>query len=560
MSRSRNQPPLIFIVEDHGPQRRNLHEALEDCGFEVWSAGDVATARSHVQELGDRIDVALLDMQLEDPAAPGIYGTDIGFEIRRGQATNLTEFLILTAHPDLDFKKHALRLGAAAYLRKPMPIPEVIHHIRSLAFRRQITASSIPTSKKSRRIVETSFNRNHALARYCQEIMSPTLEWSLGSPTLLLCSDQYGTRLCGGSIRLDELDSRGLFHTVASLAFGRSGTQEPYAIDAPSFPPLKKEQEQELLEELDGGCVVTLAEIRDFRLSAVLKRGRQPEEDPEKLGSIFAGYARSAVTTQLLGVATLWAEMAAHRRTLLAATSRMCLYLGQRQKSLLDKVQGGHLGEAELRELQDLGEDLHTAGQLLADLDEDVEAGEPLDAPSHERVDVIRLVNEVWGKLSDAADLPLDLLHAEGDCVVHAGRSDLSIVIRRILRWLVQRLPSGAQGPKPIAVSCQQDAEGTRITFRDASRRLPLHLREHVFLPFEEADQSPMRPQEDEPDGAGALLSLYLARALVEVRSGGYLEDQTEDLEDEDGHLLVMGLPIASGLVAGQAEPNTCHL
>ena len=60
MSRQETPRLCVLIVEDHEPQRRNLHEELEFCGFEVWSAGDVASARGYIENL-EALDVAVLD-------------------------------------------------------------------------------------------------------------------------------------------------------------------------------------------------------------------------------------------------------------------------------------------------------------------------------------------------------------------------------------------------------------------------------------------------------------------------------------------------------------------
>lgn len=142
-----------------------------------------------------------------------------------------------------------------------------------------------------------------------------------------------------------------------------------------------------------------------------------------------------------------------------------------------------------------------------------------------------------------ASDLPFNLLQVEGKCRVVADPGALAMVIHRLLRWLTQRSRSSSTVPTPIHVAFEQDEEGTRIAFRDASRRLPPHLREHAFLPFADSSPRTLVAEEREPDGAGTFLSLYLSRALMEVKNCGYLEDHTEEMESGEGHFFVVGLP-----------------
>src|ERR1043165_5741503 len=110
------QKKTVVIVEDNESQRLALHTALERRGFRVKSAATVAEARKVIEELGEEIDVMVLDMRLEDPAEPDTTGADIGIALQDEHPTWLPEFLIHSAYALVNYYKLALRLGAAAYL------------------------------------------------------------------------------------------------------------------------------------------------------------------------------------------------------------------------------------------------------------------------------------------------------------------------------------------------------------------------------------------------------------------------------------------------------------
>src|SRR5829696_8302891 len=130
---------LILIVEDEAPQRQALELALKLRGFQAESAGTVAESRALIERLGDKADVVVLDMLLEDRKASKVTGADLGIEFlneRRKRerwedvrSTTLPEFLILSAYAEADYYRKAIDLDVAAYLHKQLKNQdEVIRH------------------------------------------------------------------------------------------------------------------------------------------------------------------------------------------------------------------------------------------------------------------------------------------------------------------------------------------------------------------------------------------------------------------------------------------------
>src|ERR1043165_1183454 len=129
----------VLIVEDRKDQRKDLEEAVTRCGFEVYAAGDVASARGLADKHWEELDVLLLDMDLNDKQEPYTTGADIAIEFRRKKDSFPPESLIYSVKDEIDYYRTALKLGAAAYLLKGKDgLPVVVQHVRVLALRRAL--------------------------------------------------------------------------------------------------------------------------------------------------------------------------------------------------------------------------------------------------------------------------------------------------------------------------------------------------------------------------------------------------------------------------------------
>src|SRR5262245_37778826 len=101
----------VLIVEDRKPLLKLLENQLQQCGFETYSASDVAEARQLAEQHWEELDVALLDMDLDDPNDPLTTGADIGMEFRRKKDGFPPESLIYSAKSQINYYRLALRLG-----------------------------------------------------------------------------------------------------------------------------------------------------------------------------------------------------------------------------------------------------------------------------------------------------------------------------------------------------------------------------------------------------------------------------------------------------------------
>jgi len=117
------QGASVLVLEDDGLLRRQLVAFLERAGADVTGVGNVAGARSALENLA--FDFALLDVHLPDG-----QGTDLLKEDRFGPNTSV---VVMTAEGGVAGAVEAMRLGALDYLTKPFEpgeLPLVFQRVR----------------------------------------------------------------------------------------------------------------------------------------------------------------------------------------------------------------------------------------------------------------------------------------------------------------------------------------------------------------------------------------------------------------------------------------------
>jgi len=122
----------VFLAEDDAALRHLIATVLRADGYEVIEAEDGP-------ELLDRLASTLLDDAPLDPPdtdvivtdvrMPGVSGLDVLLGLRRAQWR--TPVIVMTAHADPAMQRRARRLGAAAFLAKPIELD----HLRAAVAR-----------------------------------------------------------------------------------------------------------------------------------------------------------------------------------------------------------------------------------------------------------------------------------------------------------------------------------------------------------------------------------------------------------------------------------------
>jgi two-component system, OmpR family, phosphate regulon response regulator PhoB len=119
----------ILVVEDESSARQTLRANLQNSGFKVRCAGDVAQAEALVRE--SRPDLVLLDWVL-----PGIPGLPFARWLRRDQRTRDISIVLICERGEEQDKVAALEGGADDYITKPYSGRELLARIKAVMRRR----------------------------------------------------------------------------------------------------------------------------------------------------------------------------------------------------------------------------------------------------------------------------------------------------------------------------------------------------------------------------------------------------------------------------------------
>jgi CheY-like chemotaxis protein len=110
----------VLIVDDHPPLRRALTDYFERGGYSVEATGDRLEAIRHLQSCS--FYAAIIDLKLSGPR--GREGFEL-LELSR-QACPTTRTVMLTSCAGAEEEEEARRLGAVAFLTKPVPLADLM--------------------------------------------------------------------------------------------------------------------------------------------------------------------------------------------------------------------------------------------------------------------------------------------------------------------------------------------------------------------------------------------------------------------------------------------------
>jgi two-component system response regulator DesR len=115
----------VAVVDDHPVVTQGLAMALgQQPDIEVvWTAGSLAEARRALGS-GDVVDVVTLDVRLPDGS---------GLDLLSGQRDDPPAYLVLSSWDRPQYAAAAFQRGAAGYLLKVAPLPEIVAAIHKAA-------------------------------------------------------------------------------------------------------------------------------------------------------------------------------------------------------------------------------------------------------------------------------------------------------------------------------------------------------------------------------------------------------------------------------------------
>jgi DNA-binding NarL/FixJ family response regulator len=525
----------VLIIEDSDAQRAAQQIALELRGFSARGAKNVAEAREAIEDLGEKLAVMVLDMRLEDAEAPTLTGANLGLEVLERNPQRLPEFLILSAYSLIEYYKLAVRLGAAAYLSKEdTGIDQLVRHVRALLIRRNLSVDDPDIARQITQIAEDSRSLPEAAAMFCSKVVSPVLSAFLGAPHALLIN--YGR---SASVLITDPQTpeelQRLFKKVDmdGVIRGRINSDGPFILSRNVLVEIggANGAGPELMNKVIGTAFLSVPFGSGIRLSiGILPNDRPLAENPEELANTLTQYLSRSVLEPLLYTLEQCLRSKARREALLIAHTSG--YIAEEQIAILSEAvnfEEMRTDSESFRQLMSLSETLRDTGQTLMLLED-------------ERSKVVTEATEMRQLIQDALD-DLDnpslreRIRAEGECSVMIARDDLFIAVSRILQWFTQRLEENPYNT--VFINCDMAPEGASVVFEDRGPQLPARSRRRLFSPFAQ----PTSAARKEGGAAGLHFPLYLAKALVELKHGGVLEDRSDELPDSIGHRFVIRFP-----------------
>lgn len=554
----------VLLLEDHQRDLKQVRDALSVTGFRVIPATNIEDARAAALNLGEELDVLLLDMEI--PGA-GMTGADFGLEVKEQQQDWPPEFLINSVYDYNDYYRLAFQLDAATYLRKPTKSDEIVRYVRVLAIRRYLSPGQPQLLATIETIARESGSASDAMLRFCSDILYPQFEICLRNVTFLLLVEHRGSIWSLGGPGLPLHSSA--YKTLLKLSHLTSA-QNPLVVEPGKvalFPDESSAESEEaakisdgILQSLKDAAFVPLLKTADLKLSlGVLPRypALRFIEDALELAKLAGSLIQPALVKHLLALTEQFTEIFTKQRAILEATADFCLYVGQEQSNAFESLfRSGSLSyrhlPADLMRLLTLGENLRRAGELLTWI------SLPSDLRGHEETaKVIPMESIVDEALKDLANIltPEDreAVTVQGECRVFGKPDDLLIAVQKILGWLTQRIVDTPVGTPPeVAITCSTLDNRARVVFEDRSRRLPKGLRERIFSLFSAAV-----PEDFGNEHAkGEILGLYLSKILIETENSGRIEDCSDELPGDVGHCFVVSFPAPVASTALTAFPS----
>jgi CheY-like chemotaxis protein len=539
-----------------------LREDLEKRhNMKVYVATNKEEARRQAEEHWDELDVAILDVRL-DEAGTSPTGPEIIMEVREKKKESFPpEFIVWTSFDEKEYYRFALNLGAAAYLMKGSD-PAIIH-TKVLALRRALNGRNPKIASEVERIAAQSRSIGEAILTFCRTVLAPTFETYLGAPFVILFTEGGTTLNCAGNVPKLPDGSPDFYHTLQALAHGKGSPTDPFVLDISKLQPspadtplaIKFEHAAFLPLPLSGGIRLSVCILRpegeegkksrelNFAEFKYMKHVKQSYE--ECLCTVLAQHLRPTVLENIISLWSQWTESAVK----LNSIAKLCLRVGQEVSAGLDAEEPEQM-------LQELADDLISTSQYLDHVSRNWRV-------EGEDINIRKLIETSWKLIGEPGARDVPSLDIDGDCVVRAQKRDVAIIVSRLLQWFAYRGGSTPSGiPPAVTVKCETRDGGAALIFEDHSTRLPPELRRRLFETFSQAISTPFPELEsakfefgaegqgrkgEAPQLQGRYLPLYLVKILVEARYHGLLKDLSDEIAEHPyGHRILVQLPAAN--------------
>ncbi len=554
-------PKTVVVVENSQSIRISLVKSLKQRGFQASGAATRAQMLELVRELKQDIDVAVLDVNLEDKDkdSHATTGFDIGQEMIEAQPDLPPQRIVYSGHDDQEYYQAAVRMGADDYIIKATPGGEVtvINRVSTSSLLRALSPVRAEISEKIGRIAERDLDTLTEVGHICLQVIAPEVKTCLGVPFVFLLNDRKGTHILSRKGEQSEEYAEVCAH-IQNKVFEADKNKDPFVFFVEDMDTPLDDKTRDFLRNLEGGSFIPLYDEDSLRLSigilpAEVTDPLGQEKDSREFASNLNSKLREPVVKQFKYLSRIKATI---EKTKLKHTSNFCLYVSKTQINVLEES----LERKEIEpdnncflRLKKLADDLYATGLEFSQLNDTPGRAKTVTA-LEQKVSVRSTVQQAWKMLEEQGlvkDLKLEQTGEDVEVVI--AQRDLLVAALRMLQWLAQRadrIPPEAAS-RHITVAYEKQKDRVAISFTDQSRRLGERLRRKLFEPFTQSTTTTGNIVDKGEQLPGLYLPLYLAKTLITVKNNGALEDRTNELPGNIGHSFVMSFPVEE-----QNSPN----
>jgi DNA-binding NtrC family response regulator len=174
--------PRILVVEDEEKLRRVIALHLEDAGYEVEVAGDLAAGL----RMADHASLILTDIRLPTGGAvPMADGLDLLASIQRQNSR--TPVIVMTAYGSVEIAVEAMKRGAADFLTKPFSLDHLLTIVRKALEVQTLREENVRLKEELGHRYQ--FDSIVANSAKMQEILAAVARVSATRSTVLLCGE-----------------------------------------------------------------------------------------------------------------------------------------------------------------------------------------------------------------------------------------------------------------------------------------------------------------------------------------------------------------------------------
>jgi CheY-like chemotaxis protein len=531
----------VVVVEDG----EKISETLALYGFKPVSGATISQTLALLYEHKDDAAVIILDMNLfnfpdylEQAARDGaeVTGIRLAKRLLRERRVQRPEIIILSAFPGhVDYLQQAIEGGASDYLSKAAEADRqrFVPSVQSLALKYSFQPSSFNDNEITK-LAEGHANSFELLSHFCHNKLARELDLCLARASYLL-----------------------LFRNKRGDAKGSSGNGEYFSLytdvrdvpDRAEFDYLKLHQrifdqvsryivyvpEPDVLppggvDKLKGFTFIQLVNTSEVEIALGILSpfpvkdllGAYPFST-SALAETLIKHASPVLETFMEKLVFRWREKQNVRLERVKTVADFSGSVQRRLKAMLSDQKPETIARAaeDHDRLKQLAQELADYSSRLSTLLESSRGVTRSAKGEMTRLsDVAQEIKTEYDRLGYFDDISLAV---EADCLVPAERYYLSLALRELVKWAVERRTEVARGEKQlIQIRCTVQGNWMEIYFSENSERLSKRVREGYLF-------EPMSP-------------LYMAQTIIEVACHGKLIDATDESQVMEGHLFKIRL------------------